>query len=433
MFKRVAAVLLSAFIAASSIAGGVVSIAGQSNRYHPDTQQSAALLTIDNFTYLGYYDFYLEGLDSPYVTGVAARVVSGNTQIYTWGHELSPGDQPPPLYRVDLAGRSYGDLITSPSASFTGMPNKQQNYNIWWDDGGSRLWTVQSPSYTTTVYPTDIEAFTIGSSTLTKVAQVSLEGINSKRVWSGAMSVPASYQSSMGIGPYVAGLGGYTSLVAAGGGASMGPAMFAMPDPSGYSIGAQIPASAFSVLANYGVNPVGSPLSVMTMYTDTVSYPHLDATGRPDVPPDMPLFSGADPYGLGYWTWGAKYSGGFWHDTKGVVLAGLFPAAGSEYGAPGYSWYAGSNIWADALQFEVHVYDPADLLRVKNGTLAPDALRPKNLFTLSPVFEDYRHNDLGDGLHTTATYDPVLKRFYILQYKGGGVYINRLHVYQVSP
>lgn len=458
---------------------------------------SQTLLQASDFTYLGYYDLHTDGNDTTYAKGLAVRKVSGSVRLM-YRHYL--GD----LVEVSLAGHSYGDEISTTSNSWSGLPDEAQLFNFWWDEPNSRLWQLSSPSYFSYKVPTDISTFTLGASTVTLTNDVALFGVGSKRAYGGVVAVPSALQTSLSIGPYVVGLGGYTSLLAAGDGANMGPGLYAIPEPSSYSttpktgsktydppsladggttsttvnvtgalvgevadaptlttsvygmtiygeclsagvvtvnflnqtggtidmgsgtlavsIPSHIPAANFTKLAETGPSVRGRTLSVTTIYTDT-SPPQssFDGSNRPNTAPSSPEWNGADGQGYGYWTWGAKYGGGFWIDSatkKGLVLIGYF--------ATGYSWYFSSDIYADGLQTEVHVYDPTSLT---GGT----AVKPTNLFALSQMTVASQQNGLGDSFKNFAAFEPIDSRLYIAAPgRGSDVFRIRVYVYGVA-
>ena len=120
---------------------------------------------------------------------------------------------------------------SDPEPGFSGNFHKG-----WWDEAGQRYWATWAASYTSTVVPTQISVRTLNDNlTTSNFKQISLQGISAKRVYGGCVAVPASFQAAYAAGPFACGFGGSTSLVAQGGGASMGDTMYFFGDPDGYT------------------------------------------------------------------------------------------------------------------------------------------------------------------------------------------------------
>ena len=90
------------------------------------------------------------------------------------------------------------------------------------------------------------------------LAPATLKGLRfavpQKRVYGGCQAVPTSLVAQLG-GPYVCGWGGYTSLVMNGGNASIGPTMYAIPDPDTIADGAtSVPVRVVLDAANAQTN-----------------------------------------------------------------------------------------------------------------------------------------------------------------------------------
>jgi hypothetical protein len=92
-----------------------------------------------------------------------------------------------------------------------------------------------------------------------------------------------------------------------------------------------------------------------------------------------------DPNGYARWAWGDTYSGGLcWIDDDigsrskhGIVAVASLRS--------GYVWYQSSTVNADALCYEIHVYDPADVAAVLSGALAPYKLQPKVAYDITSL------------------------------------------------
>lgn len=91
------------------------------------------------------------------------------------------------------------------------------NFNaLWWEESRSRLWTTACEDYTNIAHQVQIYTRTLNDNgTVSNInGPVGLQGINAKRVYGGAQAVPGWFSGAIaGVGPYVVGWGGYTSLV----------------------------------------------------------------------------------------------------------------------------------------------------------------------------------------------------------------------------
>src|SRR5690606_26686029 len=123
-----------------------------------------------------------------------------------------------------------------------------------------------------------------------------------KRVYGGCTAVPAALVTRLG-GPYVCGWGGYTSLVLQGGGASIGPTMYAIPDPDSIANGATVGARTILDAADAQTHR-GVRLTIPQNYFDGGD-PRQNPPTRPTQPPASTggwLSPNAD--GLGWMVWG---------------------------------------------------------------------------------------------------------------------------------
>jgi hypothetical protein len=94
----------------------------------------------------------------------------------------------------------------------------------------------------------------------------------------------------------------------------------------------------------------------------------------------------------------------------------------------GKAWYQSSSCEADASGFELHIFDPDDLGRVKAGTLAPYKVRPSSVRVLSEL-DRFGVRGLAKGRHG-ATYDSVSGKLFLQQYYATGNQ-NYIHQYGV--
>jgi hypothetical protein len=282
---------------------------------------------------------------------------------------------------------------------------------------------------------------------------VSLANINAKRVYGGCAKTPASFVTLYGFLPFMCGWGGYTSLVAQGGGASMGLNAYAIPDISGYANNATIPGGSFQILADHvqgtfvgdwystgGQAPTvgdrGARVTLPTNYFDGGD-PRQNPPTRPTVPPAAGAqWLSPTPNGSGRWTWGdSYYNTGNWID--GTNKYGFITVASL---CGGFCWYQSSTLAFDFRQFELHIFDPAQMAQVVAGTRQPWNIQPSGMVALSLLDLGLKPGcvggDMGNGAIYNvagAVYDPVVKRLYIEGISMcTNVFINRLYVYAVN-
>ncbi len=383
------------------------------------------LLQPSDVTYLGYYDLKTDGADSVYRQGLTHRYVNGQLRFLNMNLNGR-------LDEWTVAGKPFGALVTTRTRSWPAIGGLLGFRGFWWEESTQRLWSVAATDYTTTVIPTRIFTRTLNDDgTISHLhGPVSLEGISAKRVYGGVQPVPAWFQQQYGVGPYVAGFGGYTSLVNAGGGASIGPTLYALLDPAGFPDGATIPSNSFKTLMDYA--PAGTyrgrRVTIPINY-----YDGGDPRPNPSTPPTVPPAAGArwlspGPDGLGYWVWGDSYwNTGQWIDTP--TKTG-FLAIASLGG--GKCYYMSSSLHSDKQQYELHIFDPATLGQSAQGLVKPSAVRPASMTEL--ILPGLGGGKSGNGPTKNiggATYDPISGRLYLMGYWTDKT-INRLYVFQVA-
>lgn len=382
------------------------------------------LLTPNDFSYLGYYDVQTNGQNTTYSRGLAMRYVNGDLRFMN----LQIGGD---LHEFSLAGKSFGQVITNTTNRWdlngTGI---WDFVGFWYEQATNRLWSVTTVDYTNVTNPVQIFTRTLNDNgTVSNIrGPVGLQGINAKRVYGGAMALPAWFRQQYGVGPYAVGFGGYTSLMEQGGGVSMGPAVYAIPDPANFGDGAQIPTGQFKTLSDYG--PSGNRGKRITIPINY--YDGGDPRQNPNTPPTSPPLASAGwlspgPDGLGWWVWGDHYEGATFIDgpnKSGVVMLAQV--------ATGKAWYMTSTLNSDGRGAELHIYNPASFGAVANGQAALDSPKPSGMKHLPEVTQRWQAFQ-GNGTMFSTAYDSTTRRLYILCFAGGGdVYTSRLHVYQVA-
>jgi hypothetical protein len=387
------------------------------------------VLTGADFTYIGHYDVRLNGGNTTYGQCLAHRYVNGDLRLLTleWQGKLT---------EFSLAGRSLGSLITTRTNQWDLMPSGaiRDRNGLWWDEGRQRLWTTSAINYTGNFLRAQIFTHVLNANgTLTSRGPVGLEGINAKRVFGGAAAVPLWFQAAYGVGPYAVGWGGYTSLVAQGGAASMGPSMYVIPEPDFYPVNTDIPANAFrramdcSAASAHGNDwysqsapstyDRGMRLTVPINYFDGGDNRPAGSASAP--PPTVPPLPGAQwlspaPGGVARFVWGDTYMNtGMWIDGPNKHGLVLLPSL-----LGGKTWYGGATLNCDRREFELHVFHPAHIGEGILGLRAPWNVRPTTMLQLNLPGMGVKWGLDGNmwpaGTVPGATYDPVSRQLFAM-------------------
>ncbi len=380
-----------------------------------------ALLSPADFRLLGYYDIQTNGQDTTYAQGLTHRYVGGDLRFLNFQHASR-------LDEFSLAGKEYGSVITSPTRSWNRIGGMGDFKGFWWDEAKARLWSVSATDYTAEALPVRIFTRTLNDDgTVGDVrGPVGLRGIPAKRVYGGAQPVPAWFQQQYGVGPYVVGWGGYASLVASGGTASMGPTMYAIPDPSGYANSTDVPARAFKTLMDNSSGSTqgdwydrrspsgfdrGSRVTIPLNYFDGGD-PRPNPNTPPTGPPDRRgQWLSPSPDGFGRFVWGdSYYNTGQWidgADKHGFVMVASLGG--------GKCWYQSSTLEFDRRVFELHIFDPVTLGEAARGKLSPWKVKPASMTELTlPGLGGTWGGNVPVKNIGGATYDAVTKRLYLI-------------------
>lgn len=409
---------------------------------------SRPVLSRSDFSLLGWYELSTAGWDSVFSAGLTHRYVGADLRFLLFDYTGNT----PKLTEFSLGGANYRDVVGTPltqwaSAWGAAPPMYGQVYGLWWDEAQQRLWTVQATDYNADRRQVQIYTRRLNSDgSISELhGPVGLEGIPDKRVYGGVQPVPASFQAQYGVGPYAVGWGGYTSLVAQGGVASMGPTMYLIQDPKLFSSGTEMPTTAFKTAMDCSAATRGddwylsggsSPrtfdrgvrLAPVTNYFDG-NDPRQNPTSRPTVPPAPGNWLSPSPDGFGRWTWGDSYYGtGCWID--GPNKSGFVAIASL---AGGYAWYSYSTLNFDRRSFEFHIYDPAKIGEAIQGLRPAWNVKPSSVWAES--FEGLGARGLqGNNVYGNvgaATYDSTTRRLYVLGCAAGEL-SSRLYVYAVN-
>lgn len=382
-----------------------------------------AVLQESDFTYLGYYDLNLGG-EFSLGQGLTHRYVGGQLRFLALGHD---GGTVKYILHEIVAPALNGTVATSstwvdPWVTKRGEANGSW-HGLWWDEGSSRLWLTSAIDYPDDTYinvTKSINLSVLGSGgTITSTrGQFGLESIGARAIYGGATLIPSWFQSQYGVGPYAVGFGGYTSRMSQGLVPSMGPMLVAVPDPAGYSDEADIPASAYKILADHRSGTIHSAEGTgydrgrrtSSAYTNYIGN-GLDyqALGREPAEGDA-----AGPWNNGRWNWtDSAYGNAAWIDlpTKhGFVMV--------PHLTSGRIWYQSSTIQFDGLTSEFQVYNPDHLGEVASSTRAAYNLDPTSQWT--PDWATLIPNGLygrGSGypIQTVkgASWDATAGRFYV--------------------
>jgi hypothetical protein len=382
-------------------------------------------LEASDFAYRGAYDVRTFGNDTTYMRALTHRYVNGQLRFLSLTHTgmLHEFALPAQFGQVQTARTGTWNL-SSLAADFQG---------IWWEESQRRLWVTSTVDYgiASTFYPTRISTLTLGpDGAVTDLKTVSLQGINSKRVYGGVTPVPVWFQSKHGVGPYAVGFGGYTSLMAQASRASLGPELICIPDPRQFADGDQIPASRIRVLLDTDLDNRGVRKTTPLNYFDgggangAAAANSLTIT-RPTLPPDPSgKWLSPNQQGLGWMVWGdSYYNTGMWID--GPNKQGFAAIASLGKGA---CWYASSSLQFDDRQFELHIWDSNTLTNglTTRPTSMTELLLPRQMSPLT-----YSGNVTACNI-SGATYDPVTSRVYAVGYPlGADGYTGRIFVYDV--
>lgn len=294
-------------------------------------------------TYEGYYEVLPYGNDTTYMRAFTHRRVNGELRFLslTWRGDLLEFTLPSAFGQKSSGhGRDWSLGPTGALGDFTG---------IWWEQDKNRLWVSSGPDYTANYSAAHVTILSLSdtSSTATVVKHFYLS-VPGKRAYGGCSKVPAGLVSALG-GAYVCGYGGYTSLVEQGGAASMGPTMYAIPDPDMIANGSTVTVRV--VLDTHGSRGVRA--TIPTNYFDGGD-PRQNPGSRPTSPPASSgswLSPNAD--GQGWFVWGdSYYNTGVWIGETFASIASL---------CKGSCWYQSSTLAFDGRQFELHQWNGRNL------------------------------------------------------------------------
>ncbi|MCC7044020.1 MAG: hypothetical protein IT183_09160 [Acidobacteria bacterium] len=361
-------------------------------------------------TYEAYYGVRTNGNNSTYGQGLTHRYVDGELRFLT--HGLGRGLHE---FRLPAPGTTQTEL----TARFDMAPDVTNDFNgIWFEQAKNRLWLTSAQDYTVTNFPAKVSLLQLNADGTMSLLKQFFLNVPAKRVYGGCNAVPPALVEQLG-GSYVCGWGGYTSLVMQGGNASIGPTMYAIPDPDTIKDGARVRArtvlDAADAQSNRGVRK-----TIPQNYFDGGDR-RQNPPSRPETPPDRSArWLSPNRDGLGWMVWGdSYYNTGFWIGTTYGAVASL---------CKGACWYQSSTLAFDGRQFELHLWDGASLGR---NRLA----RPTAMFELDLPRGNSRvwSGNIPTGNIAGATYDPVSGRLYMIGFPfDTDDYTGRLYAFRVS-
>ncbi len=393
-----------------------------------NTGNNKPILGQSDFVYQGYYivqdggdfqDLYAaQGFTHHYVNGQLRFLTSPFFGNNPTGHNDQLVEFAPPASGLGGTVTARTNLWTDYFGGVFGTDPTQGCWvSLWYEQAQNRLWTTRAIDY-----PDDsginmtvaIVVRTLNSDgTISNVhGPYGLTGVGARRIYGGVQAVPSWFQSSYGTGAYCAGWGGYTSRMAQGLGASLGPTFYTFPEPTGYPTGENgIPSSVVKTLMDHFGGTVngdwyanGSP----TSYDRGVR--NSNVTNQYD----GGQWLSPAPDGLGRWVWGdSAWNTGCWIETsdkQGFIIVPKF--------CSGNAYYQGSTLHCDSQTAEIQVFDPNMLGQVAQGTRASWDTKPTNRWeitsTIVPLgfgWGDTGNNEQGGP--AGATYDSTTQTLYV--------------------
>lgn len=382
----------------------------------PGTTTAQDVLQPADFKLTGWRDVHVIGDDTTYMRALTHRYVDGELRFLSLTHRGELIE-----FRAVVG---HGETIEA--GAVTGrwsVPGTSDHAGIWFEQAKSRLWITSSQDYTTETRPAHITTMTLNADgSVADVHTVYLSNVNEKRMYGGCQPSPVPAHE------YVCGWGGYASLMAQGGGASMGPTMFGIKDPATYADGATIPSTR---ILDMPMDQRGVRRTLPLNYFDGGD-PRQNPPTRPTDPPRRSagwLSPARD--GLGWMVWGdSYYNNAVYIDTgakRGFVLvAALCGVPGQQQttvgdqtvpGA-GACWYQSSTLEFDGRTAELHIFDVSKL--GSGQRLRPDSMTELILPRGAPQPTQSWAGNVPQVNISGVTYDSVTKTLYMVGYPLGG-------------
>lgn len=400
----------------------------------PTPPVGSGVLTESDFTYLGLYDVPNQLLgELNYGQGFTYRYVNGELRFLTFtfmGNNVDTNLQ----YRlIEFAAPAIGGTVSALTNSWpdisSGTLTLQGCFGgIWWDETNQRLWlgrAIDYPNDAEIQYTQALSTRTLNSDgTISNLrGQWGFSGIGARQLYGGVQATPSWFQSTYSVGPFCAGWGGYASRAAQGLATSIGPSMFFFNEPTSSPDSSNI---AFTTAMDCS-SGWGSP-----WYPAASNPTSLDRGVRnSDVTETFDAWTSPAPDGLGRWTWGdSNYNTGCWIDgsnKQGFITVPSF--------ASGNAFYSGSTLHCDGRNYEIQVFDPADLGSAIQGSLPTWNVKPSSRWLISLPYMGSGPAGLGGngpaGNVGGACYDPISECLYVYGISGSDWH-SRIYVFQVN-
>ena len=360
------------------------------------------LLKTSDLVYRGYYrvprGLYFE---SHRGQGLALRRVSGNLRLYTLtfkGNLITAPESSWGLVEFSLPA-VFGDAVGKTGSwldIWSGAGGYSRGAQTWQGCGfgpDGRFYTVGAYDYPGTdngtlpsIYSRTLNAGNPG--TISDLRGPYGLGNRSPRLHAGAIfTIPSWFQTLAGVGPMGFSGGGYMSRMCSAATPSMGPTMFSAPDLATQSVGA---VSNTHTLLNHVSGSCGAP-----WYGPASVLPQVNDRGVRAPTATVEYEGGKWPHpapdGLGRWTWGdSTWAATAWVDTgtKSGLVYGVTSMTGRV-------WYQTSTLHNSGQEAELQIYNPQDLLQVKQGQKSEWQPKPSRLSLSLPQF--YTGGDQGSA------------------------------------
>jgi hypothetical protein len=383
-----------------------------------------------DFSYLGHYDLprSFGGTSPEWGQGFTHRYVDDElrflTLTYDQGYRLIEFPCP----------RAIGDSVQTITGRWNDIWAGKFDMTgrwggLWWDPASEQLWTTSAADYPDDALSMSTKSIHIrrlnANGTVSGLrGPFGLAGVGARCIYGGVVSVTKWFQEQFDVPPYVVGWGGYASRMAQGLPVSLGPTMYAIPDPTVLSDSEDVPANRIKVLMDHHAGSrgedwyaSGSPSSFDRGVRNSDIRNEYDGGNWRSPAPD----------GLGRWTWGdSAYNTGCWIDTPTKSVFLIVPSFSS-----GRAWYERSTLHCERRTFEIQLFNPALLAEVLSGARRAWDAKPSSRQVLSlPGLGGGGEGNGPAGNVAGATYDPRTQRLYLYGIWTSSV-TNRIYVYGV--
>ena len=386
---------------------------------------SRALLSANDFAYLGAFllPSSAGGADAEWGRGFTHRYVNGQLRFLAgaWNPQTIYEMTPPALAASPAIAQTATVLKTWGAVAQTDLyPIGGILHGIYWDPVDQRLYWAGGSVYNTTSNYDPSVGYAVLNDADGTFARSGIWGFNNyscKMAMGGLTPIPQWFSDVYCPGYRLgAGCGGYFSIVTTGP-VSMGPALTAF-NPSSFASTASGRSVPHKPLVNYPYN--------------AAAYTSPDR-GHRDIDYHTEFDAWNPRSGIGYWAWtDTLWQSCVWIDTPAKSGLVYFPVLGN-----GRVWYQNSTLNAERGSHAWHVYDPADLGLVAQGTSRPYQIQPKNSWSVQYPGVTYPLAGWSDDppqVISGATFDQTTQRLYVAVRFATGFHANSpqvVYAYQV--